>query len=104
MMLTLKPKTLENIRACAKPMGIPASTFVAQLLDEMGPYLQGMATAATAGKEQRIEALEKLSDEMSVLQSGAAQVQLGLNRAQRRLRKDGVKLPKAAKTAKGAAP
>lgn len=85
MMLTVKPATLAMVQRVAKPLGVPAATFVSQLLDEMSPLMEGMAQALIAAKEKRLEAFDHLSETLGAMQVQAGQLQLDMSRTRRRV-------------------
>lgn len=87
VMLTVNPDTLEAVRAAATAAGLPAATLITQMLDEMVPMLNGMAAAAKATKEKRIEAFDHLAETMASVNVAGAQLQLGIASARRKASK-----------------
>lgn len=84
VMLTVKPETLEAVRAAASAAGIPTATLITQMLDEMVPMLHSMALAATATKEKRVEAFDHIAESLAAVNVSAAQLQLGIAKARRK--------------------
>ena len=98
--ISVTPATKAVLDRLQKVANKPASTFIAEVINEAAPLFDAMALAIEQSNEKKSEAFETLAGVLAQSQVGAAQLQLNIHNARGdAARKTAKKATK--KTAKG---